>query len=75
MFKLAYLSFLATMVSTPVHFLADKSVTRWAVLCLIALTIAFVTAGNAREKQVERGQSGQGQSGQQGERGQRGSSD
>ncbi len=48
MFKLAYVSFLATMVSTPVHFLADKSVTRWAVLCLIALTIAFVTAGLLR---------------------------
>ena len=48
MFRLAYLSFLATMVSTPVHFLADQSVTRWAVICLIALTIAFGTAGVLR---------------------------
>ena len=47
-FKLAYVSFMAAMVSTPVHFLADKGVTRWAVLCLIALAIAFVTAGMLR---------------------------
>lgn len=48
MFKLAYLSFLGAMVSTPVHFLVDKSLTRWAALCLVALTIAFVTAGLLR---------------------------
>lgn len=48
MFKLAYMSFMATMVSTPVHFVARHDATRWAVLCLIALTIAFVTAGLLR---------------------------
>ena len=48
MFKLAYVSFMAAMVSTPVHFLADKSLTRCAVLCLIALAVAFVTAGMLR---------------------------
>ena len=48
MFRLAYLSFLGAIVSTPVHFLTSIHHTQWAVLGLMALAAAFLTAGMMR---------------------------
>jgi hypothetical protein len=48
MFRLAYLSFVGALISTPVHFLVDIKHSQWAVLGLVALAAAFVTAGMMR---------------------------
>ena len=48
MFRLAYLSFLGAIVSTPVHFLTNINHTQWAVFGLMAAAIAFLTAGMMR---------------------------
>jgi hypothetical protein len=48
MFRLAYLSFVGAVVSTPVHFLADLQHSQWAILGLMGLAAAFLTAGVMR---------------------------
>jgi hypothetical protein len=48
MFRLAYLSFVGAMVSTPVHFLASIRHSHWAVLGLMILAAGFLTAGLLR---------------------------
>ena len=48
MFKLAYLSFLGAIVSTPVHFLTHINHTQWAVFGLAAAAAVFLTAGMMR---------------------------
>ena len=48
MFRLAYLSFVGAIVSTPVHLFTNIELTRWASLGLIAAAIAFLTAGIVR---------------------------
>jgi hypothetical protein len=47
MFRLAYLSFLGAIVSTPVHFLTNRH-THWVLLGLMAASVAFLTAGMMR---------------------------
>jgi hypothetical protein len=47
-FRLAYLSFIGAMLSTPVHFLTDIRHSQWAVFGLMALAAAFLTAGMMR---------------------------
>jgi hypothetical protein len=47
MFKLAYLSFLGAVVSTPVHFLTNIN-THWALFGLMAAAAAFLAAGMMR---------------------------
>ena len=48
MFRLAYLSFLGAVVSTPVLLLTDLHQARWVILGLMAATVAFTTAGMMR---------------------------
>lgn len=48
MFRLAYLSLMGAMLSTPVHFLTNLEQTRWALLGLAAAAIAFLTIGILR---------------------------
>jgi hypothetical protein len=48
MFRLAYLSFIGAMVSTPVHLLTNTQQARWAVYGLMAAAVAFLTAGMMR---------------------------
>ena len=48
MFRMAYLSFIGAMLSTPVHFLTDVRHSQWAVFGLMALAAAFLTAGMMR---------------------------
>jgi hypothetical protein len=48
MFRLAYLSFLGVLISTPVHLLTDVQQLRWAIYALMTATAAFVTAGVMR---------------------------
>ena len=48
MFRLAYLSFIGAVVSTPVHLLTNLELTRWAIVGLTAAAIAFATAGIMR---------------------------
>ena len=48
MFRLAYLSFVAALVSAPVHFIAGFKHSQWAVLGLFVLAAAFTTAGVMR---------------------------
>jgi len=47
MFRLAYLSFLGAIVSTPVHFLTSVN-THWALFGLVAASGAFLAAGIMR---------------------------
>jgi hypothetical protein len=48
MFRLAYVSFLGAIVSTPVHFLANTNHTQWAIVGLMVAAAAFLTAGMMR---------------------------
>ena len=48
MFRLAYLSVLGAMVSTPVHLLTDLRQARWAIFGLAVAAVAFLTAGLLR---------------------------
>ena len=48
MFRLAYLSFIGAMISTPVHLLTDVQYTRWAIFGLMAAAVGFLTAGMMR---------------------------
>lgn len=48
MFKLAYLSVLGAVVSTPLHLLTDLHQARWAIFALMAAAVAFLTAGMMR---------------------------
>jgi len=48
MFRLAYLSFVGAMVSTPVNLLTDLHQARWAIFGLMAAAAAFLTAGMMR---------------------------
>ncbi len=48
MFRLAYLSFVGAMVSTPVHLLTNLHRTPWAVYGLIAAAAVFLAAGMMR---------------------------
>ena len=48
MFRLAYLSLLGAMVSTPVNLLTDLHQARWAIFGLMAAAVAFLTAGMMR---------------------------
>ena len=48
MFRLAYLSILGAMISTPVHLLTDLHQARWAIFALVAAAVAFLTAGMLR---------------------------
>lgn len=48
MFRLAYLSLVGAVVSTPVHLLTNTEQTRWAIFALIAAAVAFLTAGMMR---------------------------
>jgi len=47
-FRLAYLSLLGAMVSTPVHLLTGLHQARWAIFGLMAAAVAFLTAGMMR---------------------------
>ena len=47
MFRLAYLSVIAAIASTPVHFLTNQH-THWVLFGLMAAAAAFVTAGMLR---------------------------
>jgi hypothetical protein len=47
MFRLAYLSFIGAVASTPVHFLTNQH-THWLLLGLMAAGAAFLTAGVMR---------------------------
>jgi len=48
MFKLAYFSFLAALIATPVHLVAGNSQTRVVVLALLLLTALFAAIGFQR---------------------------
>jgi hypothetical protein len=48
MFRLAYVSFLGAIVSTPVHFLSNTNHTQWAIVGLMVAAAAFLTAGMMR---------------------------
>lgn len=48
MFRLAYLSFIGAMLSTPVHLLTNLEQTRWAIFGLVAAAVAFLAAGMLR---------------------------
>jgi hypothetical protein len=48
MFRLAYLSFLGVVISTPVHLLTDVQQMRWAMYGLMAAAAVFLTAGLMR---------------------------
>jgi len=48
MFRLAYLSFVGAMVSTPVHLLTDAQFARWVVYGLSAAAMVFLAAGMMR---------------------------
>jgi hypothetical protein len=48
MFKLAYFSFLAALIATPVHLVAGNSQTRVVVLALLLLTALFAAIGLQR---------------------------
>jgi len=48
MFRLAYLSFVGAMVSTPVHLLTDVQFARWVVYGLSAAAMVFLAAGMMR---------------------------
>ena len=48
MFKLAYFSFIAALISTPVHLVAGNSQTRVVVLALLLLTALFSAIGLQR---------------------------
>lgn len=48
MFRLAYLSLVGAMISTPVHLLTNVQQTRWAVYGLMAAAAAFLAAGLMR---------------------------
>ena len=48
MFRLAYLSVLGAMVSTPVHLLTDLRQARWAIFGLGVAAVAFLAAGLLR---------------------------
>jgi hypothetical protein len=48
MFRLAYLSILGAVISTPVHLLTDLHQARWAIFALVAAAVAFLTAGMLR---------------------------
>ncbi len=48
MFRLAYLSFVGAMVSTPVHLLTNFHRTPWAVYGLMAAAAVFLAAGMMR---------------------------
>ena len=47
-FRLAYLSFVGAMVSTPVQLMTNHHEARWAVYGLIAAAVVFLTAGMMR---------------------------
>jgi len=47
-FRLAYLSVVGAVVSTPVHLLTDLHQARWAIFGLMAAAVAFTTAGMLR---------------------------
>lgn len=47
-FRLAYLSFVGAMVSTPVHLLTDVQLARWVVYGLSAAAMVFLAAGMMR---------------------------
>lgn len=48
MFKLAYFSFIAALIATPVHLVAGNSQTRVVVLGLLLLTALFTAIGLQR---------------------------
>lgn len=48
MFRLAYLSLVGAVVSTPVHLLTNTQQTRWVIFCLMAAAAAFLAAGMMR---------------------------
>ena len=48
MFKLAYFSFIAALITTPVHLVAGNSQTRVVVLALLLLTALFAAIGLQR---------------------------
>ena len=48
MFRLAYLSFVGAMVSTPVQLLTDVQFARWMVYGLSAAAMVFLAAGMMR---------------------------
>ena len=48
MFRLAYLSFVGAMVSTPVQLLTDVQFARWVVYGLTAAAMVFLAAGMMR---------------------------
>jgi hypothetical protein len=48
MFKVAYLSFIASLIATPVHLVAGNSQTRVVVLGLLLLTALFTAIGAQR---------------------------
>ena len=48
MFRLAYLSLVGAVVSTPVHLFTNTQQTRWAIFGLIAAAAAFLAAGMMR---------------------------
>jgi hypothetical protein len=47
MFRLAYLSFIGAVASTPVHLLTNQH-THWLLLGLMAAAAVFLTAGVMR---------------------------
>ena len=48
MFKLAYFSFIAALIATPVHLVAGNSQTRVVVLALLLVTALFAAIGFQR---------------------------
>ena len=48
MFRLAYLSIVGAVLSTPVHLLTDVQFTRWIVYGLSAAAMVFLAAGMMR---------------------------
>jgi len=48
MFRLAYLSMVGALLSTPIHLLTDVQFARWIVYGLAAAAMVFLTAGVMR---------------------------
>ena len=48
MFRLAYLSLIGVVISTPVHLLTDFQQTRWVIYGLMAAAVLFLAAGMMR---------------------------
>ena len=48
MFRLAYVSFVGAMATTPVNFLTDVQLARWVAYGLMAAAMVFLAAGMMR---------------------------